>query len=262
MPLVPVDLIGPLPLINGFRYALTIIDRTTRWAEVVPISDLKATTTTGAFISSSSRFGVPKTVTSDRGSQFTSDVWRQSLSRLGIGTAFSTAYHPQSNGIIERFHRSLKNSQRCTASLQNWVEALPWVLLGIRTAPRDDIGNSPAQVLYGTSLRIPGMCFPEHHDYTSPDEEFAAARHNVDKFTPKTLDRSKFKFKPFIPSALKDGPMVFIRIDSINKGPLGPRYSGPHRVLHRNFDRGIFVVNTPNGEDSISIDRLKTANVL
>ena len=258
---IHVDLIGPLPLVDGFRYALTMVDRTTSWSEVAPIRDLKADTTTHAFNSTwIARFGVPETVTADRGSQFTSDVWQQALTKLGIKPAYTTAYHPQSNGMVERFHRSLKNSLRCLATTHNWIEALPWVLLGLRTAPRDDIANSPAKILYGLPLRIPGICFPDHQT-ASALQQLETARTNVKNFTPVVLDHTKFKFKQYIPSDLRTAQNVFLHVDTINKGPLGPRYTGPFQVLHRDLNKGTFIIQTKRGPSTVSINRLKTANV-
>ena len=81
-----VDLVGPLPApADGFLYIFTIIDCTTRWLEAVPLKDMSAATCTSAFFSDwVSRFGVPATLTSDRGTQFTSDTWQQLCKLLSV----------------------------------------------------------------------------------------------------------------------------------------------------------------------------------
>ena len=110
---VHVDIVGPFPPDRGYRHLLTMIDRTTRWPEAVPISDTTAETVVQSFLDNwISRYGVPVTVTSDRGAQSTSELWRRMLSRFGISVASTTSYHPQANGLIERFHRTLKNTLR------------------------------------------------------------------------------------------------------------------------------------------------------
>ena len=102
---VHVDIVGPFEADQGYRYILTAIDRTTRWPEATPIADTTADTVLQAFIGGwIARFGVPRTVTSDRGAQFTSETWKAALGRLGINMSATTAYHPQSNGVVERFH--------------------------------------------------------------------------------------------------------------------------------------------------------------
>ena len=90
------DLVGPLPVsADGFLYIFTIIDRTTRWLEAVPLKEMSAATCSQVFFSHwVSRFGVPATVTSDRGTQFTSDTWQKLCKRLGIEHVTTTSYHP------------------------------------------------------------------------------------------------------------------------------------------------------------------------
>ena len=70
-----VDLVGPLPLSQGFSYLLTVVDRFTRWPEAIPVVDISAETCARAFLTHwVARFGVPATVTSDRGRQFVSEL--------------------------------------------------------------------------------------------------------------------------------------------------------------------------------------------
>ena len=97
-----------------------------------------------------SRFGVPATITSDRGAQFTSALWAGLCSLLNIQHSPTTAYHPQSNGLVERFHRRLKDALRSRAAAADWHDHLPWVLLGIRTAFREDSEFSLAEAVYIT----------------------------------------------------------------------------------------------------------------
>jgi len=72
-----------------------------------------------AFISNwVARFGVPATVTTDRGAQFTSATWTKMCQGLGMQHVLTTAYHPQANGMVERFHRQLKEALRARAAAQ------------------------------------------------------------------------------------------------------------------------------------------------
>jgi transposase InsO family protein len=81
--------------------------------EATPIKNMEASTCADAFIADwVSRFGVPATVTSDRGRQFTSAVWETVCNKLGFHHVTTTAYHPQSNGMIERAHRQIKDALR------------------------------------------------------------------------------------------------------------------------------------------------------
>jgi transposase InsO family protein len=104
---VHVGLVGPLPASSdGHVYLLTIIDRSTRWMEAVPLCNMEASTCTDALITNwVANFGMQATVTTDKGAQFTSALWTAACTSLGIKHVLTTAYHPQSNRMVERVHR-------------------------------------------------------------------------------------------------------------------------------------------------------------
>ena len=104
-------------------------------------------------------FGIPSTVTTDRGSQFESSLFSLITSTFGIQRNRTTAYHPISNGMIERFHRQLKSSIKAYNNPNNWSEILPLVLLGIRNTLNADLQCTPSQLVYGTNIRLPGQFF-------------------------------------------------------------------------------------------------------
>ena len=74
-------------------------------------------------------FGVPGSITTDQGMQFTSSMWQCMCRALGSKHVQTTAYHPQGNGMVERFHRQLKAVLRARCSGADRLEHLPWVLL-------------------------------------------------------------------------------------------------------------------------------------
>ena len=109
--LVHLDLVGPLPSSQGFNYLLTMINGTLQWREAVPLSSITSKACARACISMwVSRFEVPALLTLDQGFQFTSSVCSEVCPILGISRIKTTSFHPQSNGMIERFHHSLKSS--------------------------------------------------------------------------------------------------------------------------------------------------------
>ena len=118
-PALHLDLVGPLPESEGQSYLLTVIDRYSRWLEAIPLSDISAKSCARALVRHwVARFGTPDTIVTDRGRQFTSDLWRELSQSLGITRKLTTSYHPQSNGMIERQHRTLKDrliSHACAA---------------------------------------------------------------------------------------------------------------------------------------------------
>ncbi len=163
---VHVDIVGPLPVAAcGATYLLTMVDRTTRWVEVAVLKDISAATCSDAFLSTwVARFGVPATVTSDKGAQFTSETWKQLCTRLGVCHVTTTSYHPQSNGMIERVHRQLKDALRARGAGLDWPSHLPLVLLGLRAAPKEVSGFSSAEAVFGQPLTLltSGMTLPNN----------------------------------------------------------------------------------------------------
>jgi len=131
-----------------------------------------------------SRFGVPAVITSDCRTQITSSLWAPLCSLLNIQHSQTTAYHPQSNGMVQRFHRRLKDSLR-----DRWVDHLPWVLLGLRAAAREDYSTTPAQAAFGSPLILPGQLldspelpskdFFEQFSKTLSAAEHPSTRHNT-----------------------------------------------------------------------------------
>ena len=156
---VHVDLVGPLPPSKeGHTHVLTIVDRSTRWPEVLPVRDITAQECADTFVAGwVARFGVPHTITTDQGTQFSGAVWNCMCRTLGIHHVSTTAYHPQSNGMVERMHRQLKEALRARQCGTAWLEHLPWVLLGMCAAPKEVSGVSSAEAVYGTPLVLPSQ---------------------------------------------------------------------------------------------------------
>jgi hypothetical protein len=146
---VHVDIVGPLPpLPRGHTHLLSVIDRTSRWPELFPLRDTSARACAD---------GVPETMTTDHGVQFTSEVGHVLCETLGIQHIKTTVYHPQSNGMVERLHRQVKEALRAQRCGSRWLEHLRWVLLGIRSAPKEEYGISAAEAVLGIPLTIPGQ---------------------------------------------------------------------------------------------------------
>jgi transposase InsO family protein len=97
-----VDLVGPLPTSEGFKYLFTIIDRSTRWVEAIPVKNMEAATTADALVAGwVSRFGVPAVITSDRGTQFTSAVWEALCKWLHIQHITTSPPQPFTHAAME-----------------------------------------------------------------------------------------------------------------------------------------------------------------
>ncbi|XP_043196713.1 uncharacterized protein LOC122367555 [Amphibalanus amphitrite] len=127
--------------------------------EVIPLPDIRTTTVARAFLEHwVARFGVPSIITTDRGAQFESALWSELQRFLGCQRTRTTSYHPACNGMVERLHRQLKASLRAHQAT-SWTDVLPLVLLGIRSTIKADLQATSAELVYGSSLRLPGEFF-------------------------------------------------------------------------------------------------------
>ena len=122
------------------------------------------------------RFGLPDDITLDRGAVFTSTLWSQLSKRLGISTMTTAAYNPEANGMLEGFHRTLKAALMSRCSSERWKPELPWVMLGLRTTPKDDDKHSPAERVYGDALTVPADFFRPGTDLPPNDHQEAVQR--------------------------------------------------------------------------------------
>ena len=256
---VHIDIVGPLPHSHGFTHLVTCVDRFTRWPEAIPVVDTTASTVASAVVSGwISRFGVPSIITTDRGAQFTSALWRELTGLLGVKHICTTSYHPAANGLVERFHRQLKASLKCAGPPEKWSEALPLVLLGIRTALKTDLNASAAELVYGTTLRLPGQFFSPCSAGTTDATTYASQLAASMRSLAATPPRSPHSPSVHVPTQLQTCTHAFVRVDRIRK-PLEAPYSGPYPILKR-YEK-YFVLRINGREDTVSLDRLKPAHL-
>ena len=253
---IHLDIIGPLPPSEGYRYCLTATDRFTRWPEVAPMVDMTAETVAKTFYTTwISRFGCPQRITTDQGRQFESSLMVSLTNLMGIQRCRTTPYRPQCNGMIERWHRTIKAAIMCHEN-SNWCDILPTVLLGLRTAVKDDLQCSPAELTYGTQLRIPGEFFFEADETELDPANFAGALQQHMRQVRATPVKRHGERKTFVHHTLADCSHVFLRDDAVKK-PLQQPYTGPHRVLRRNAKN--ITIALRGKEVTVSLDRTKPA---
>ncbi len=256
---IHIDIVGPLPPSQGYTYLLTCIDRFTRWPEAIPLTHITADAVAKAFISGwISRFGVPSNIVTDRGRQFESQLWNNLMNLLGTKRSRTTSYHPQANGMVERFHRQLKAAFKAQANPDAWMESLPLILLGIRTALKADFNSTTAEMVYGTTLRLPGEFFTPSPTTSLPDpSNFITQLKNQFRNLKSVPPRSR-ELNTYSPPSLSKTTHVFMRHVGLRK-PLQTPYDGPYSVVKRT--NKYFTVSINGRNDTVSIDRIKPAHL-
>ena len=148
---VHIDLAGPL---DGGHMALVLVDAFSRWPEVHLMSSTTATEVMKRLRRTFSQEGVPNTLVSDNGPQFACEEMEKWLSHIGCKHILTPPYHPRSNGLAERFVRTLKNHIRCGRGkdLQSVVDRF---LLQYRNSSHSTTGVAPAVLMRGKLLRSP-----------------------------------------------------------------------------------------------------------
>ena len=149
--MVAVDILSVPVSASGNKCLLVVQDYFTNWADAIPLPNQKAITITKALVNLFATMGMPEIVHSDQGQNFESVVLKQTLEAFGIRKSHTTAYHPQGDGLVERFNRSLLQLLRTYIVNEfDWERYLPLALYAYRTAIHSSTGISPHMLMFGS----------------------------------------------------------------------------------------------------------------
>ncbi|UYV71990.1 K02A2.6-like, partial [Cordylochernes scorpioides] len=273
---IAIDFIGPLETTpRGHNSILSIMDLFTKYPILVPTRDQTAGTVVKALVDRViTHHGVPKTVLSDRGSAFISQVFKGVCKALGISAVNTTAWRPQSNGAVERQNRTVIESLRRCACGSNWDNILSMVAFAIRSTEHASTGYTTAKLLYGYELRQPQPLeelrgYPIINDsinhYATAykhqiAEKMETAREKVRQTYLKGQDEAGAKFAESKLRIFPEGQLVLVERMHETKGrhKLEPRYEGPFLVLERTGETVYLLEDTKSGKrDKFHVDRMK-----
>jgi len=151
---VHIDTMGP----REGKFVISMTDALTKWPEAVVVESKEAAEVAVALHREwICRYGAPRLLTSDRGSEFCNQVLNELRAAHAIKHMRTTPYHPQSNGIEERAHRTIKSLLRTIMAEQKvdeWVQALPEALRVLRATVHRSTGHSPARLVLGRELTM------------------------------------------------------------------------------------------------------------
>ncbi|XP_061097667.1 uncharacterized protein LOC133128296 [Conger conger] len=153
---IAMDIVGPLPKSSrGHRYILVIVDYATRYPEAVPLRAATGKSIARELFLLFSRVGIAEEVLTDQGTCFMSGVMREMCRLLRVQQVRTSVYHPQTDGLVERFNKTLKSMLRkmITTDGKDWDHLLPYLLFSIREVPQASTGYAPFELLYGRRPR-------------------------------------------------------------------------------------------------------------
>ena len=257
---VIIDCVGPLPKTrSGNSYMLTIMCASTRFPEAIPLRSISSKKVVEALIKFFTMVGLPREIQSEQGSNFTSGVFQQIICQLGATQITSSAYHPESQGALERFHSTLKNMIRnyCFENEKDWDEGVSLLMFAARESIQESLGFSPFELVFGHTVRGPLKLLKESWlqddpgnvhllDYVS---RFRERLFKVCEMAHANLKSAQIKMKDYydkgtIPRTFCPGDKVLVLLP-ISGHPLQARYHGPYEVVKKVNDLN-YVVKTPD----------------
>ena len=152
------DIVGPLPRSkSGNRYILTVCDYATQHPEAIPLPSIEAERIAKELIKIFSRVGIPKEILTDQGTNFMSVLLQNLYQLLNITCIRTSPYHPQTDGLVERFNGTMKSMMKkfTSRNQKDWDEYLPYLLFVYRDATQESTGFALFELLYGRSVRGP-----------------------------------------------------------------------------------------------------------
>ena len=232
--MIAVDILEvPLSYHNN-RYLMVVQDYFTKWAEAIPLPDQTATRITGELVKLCSTLGLPDILHSDQGRNFESSILRQTLEAFGVNKSRTTAYHPQGDGMVERFNRSLLQLLRSYVTKEeDWERYLPLVLYAYRTATHSSTGISPFQLMFGRQPKLtdfsPSLAFDPASYQAHLRSKLAQFQDLVETNTTEAANNQKSTYDTHSTQrTFKTGDPVWLSVPTAGK--LSPRWEGEWRI--------------------------------
>ena len=286
-PLIPIPVGGPFDRVgvdvlqlprtrNGNKYAVVFIDYLTKWPEVFATADQTAPTIAKLLVEGViSRHGLPHQLLSDRGPCFLSKLLLGICECIGVKKVNTSAYHPQSDGLVERFNRTLTDMlvKSVAPGTMEWDERLPYVLFAYRAALQTSTGESPFFLLYGRDPQLPSEAVlspPVHRSDIKLDDykstmvrEMGTAWDLAKETIGKAQKRQKRQHDKHTKNAdFRVGERAFVLMPATKTGPLrklARPFKGPYRVvtLHPN-GADLHLIEKPRSEPiRVALNRLR-----
>uniref|UniRef100_A0A3P9IDH0 Integrase catalytic domain-containing protein n=1 Tax=Oryzias latipes TaxID=8090 RepID=A0A3P9IDH0_ORYLA len=273
---VALDILGPLPETpNKNKYILVIGDYFSKWTEAFPLPNQEAQSIAKVLTEEwVCRFGAPRSIHSDQGRNFESTLFKELCSLLSIHKSRTTPYHPQSDGLVERFNRTLLSMLALFVedNQLNWDKLLPYVMLAYRSSVHASTSFTPYRVLFGREIVLPVdimLNVGKHEIFSSADEYVSRLQETlssvvdaVKRHQTRASGRQKdsYDFRANF-QYYSEGELVWVHNKARKRGvcaKLQRRFKGPFRVRERLTEVLYRLVPVEGGSESVvHFNRLK-----
>ena len=273
---IAIDILGELPeTAKGNKYIVVIGDYFTKWTEALPIPNMEACTVAKVLVENVlCRFGIPQAIHSDQGRQFESKLFQEMCKLLGIHKTRTTPYHPQSDGMVERFNRTLAAmlSAYVSTNQKDWDDQLPYVTMAYRSSEHETTGLSPNMLMFGREVSTPLDLMFELPNLSKPipnnqwvwelRDRIETAHTLVRQYTQQAMHRQKRnRYSRLSFETYKIGDQVFVYFP-VKKVGMSAKFTsfwrGPFKITGKLSDI-VYKVNCGyNGtEQNIHCDRIR-----
>ncbi len=237
------DIVGPLPTSKSkFRFILTCLEMASGFPFAVPLKTYTSEETAKAILSVISVLGTTLVILTDQGSNFMSLTLTHLKRKLNVSSIGTSAYHPQSNGRLERFHSTLKAMlAKCLDHKQDWPLALDLVLHFARNIPNSRHGFTPHELLFlkpspfilstlkslWSSSSVSSLNLPQFIE--DLDNLLACQNHHVKSVLSSKSCKNRISVESELASKFKVGDSVYKRNPGHNKC-LEASWDGPYTI--------------------------------
>ncbi|GBB91669.1 hypothetical protein RclHR1_19010003 [Rhizophagus clarus] len=264
---IGMDIIGPLPTtLQGNKYIVVATEYLNKWPEARALSNAKATSVVSFFYEDIiCRHGCPKVLLTDQGTHFVNELVNSLCSRMGVKHRLSTAYRPQTNGLTERFNRTLCETlaKYSMHNQQNWDLYLPSALFAYRTLQQQTTRFEPFYLIYGRDALLPiEIEMPNVPNNTDLNDDFQAQlleriqlltgtlndnRQIAQDNITKSQEKQKLRYDANIrPIAYQIGDQVLLQNFRAKK--LDAKWMGPYYVHDNRKTNGTYQLRTIDGQ--------------
>ena len=254
---VCLDTVGPLPETpRGNKHILTMQDNLTKYCLAIAVPDIRATTVADAFAREFiAIFGCPRAILSDRGTTFINRVFAKLTKIFKIKQLSTSAYHPQTNGGLERSHQVLADYlKHYLRDYDDWDTFLPFAMLSYNVSVHEGTKFSPYHLVFGREARVPSS-YPSAEvleTYGSYLSELVTRLDEIRDIASKNLTNSKLRSKHYYDRHLNEkefklGDLV-LKLKEPHEHKFDRYYEGPLEIVEIHPRNGVVLKDIRSGE--------------